>query len=408
MYTVMDLFCGTGGFSKGFENAGGFRVVYGIDILPIAIKTFQANHPSAYSLCGDIREIRRSQVSEATGLKAGDIDVIIGGPPCQGFSSIRPFRSSTDDDPRNSLFEEFASYVNYFRPKVLVFENVVGLATYHNGDTIATILHTFDSLGYDCDWRILNAANYGVPQKRERLILLGVQKGGNIRFPSVTHYASGNTIGYRDHSRMMQSYADDVLSQIESMRRPFLPAVTVRQAIDDLPPIKSGEVTTHYSSRPKNAYQRDRRKDVPDDQLTLHNATKHSKKMLEIIRYSGDNIKCIPEGMVTSGFSSSYSRLRGDEPAVTLTVNFVHPASNKCIHPDLDRALTPREGARIQSFDDDFIFAGNRTQIVKQIGNAVPPLLGKALAKSVLEALEGSVPEEKSITQLPKQLSLGV
>ena len=206
----------------------------------------------------------------------------------------------------------------------------------------------------------------------------------------------------------MQSYADDVLSQIESMRRPFLPAVTVRQAIDDLPPIKSGEVTTHYSSRPKNAYQRDRRKDVPDDQLTLHNATKHSKKMLEIIRYSGDNIKCIPEGMVTSGFSSSYSRLRGDEPAVTLTVNFVHPASNKCIHPDLDRALTPREGARIQSFDDDFIFAGNRTQIVKQIGNAVPPLLGKALAKSVLEALEGSVPEEKSITQLPKQLSLGV
>lgn len=212
---------------------------------------------------------------------------------------------------------------------------------------------------------------------------------------NITHYASGNTIGYRDHSRMMQSYADDVLSQTESTRRPLLPAITVRQAIDDLPPIKSGEVTTHYSSRPKNAYQRDRRKDVPDDQLTLHNATKHSKKMLEIIRYSGDSIKCIPEGMVTSGFSSSYSRLRGDEPAVTLTVNFVHPASNKCIHPDLDRALTPREGARIQSFDDDFIFAGNRTQIVKQIGNAVPPLLGKALAKSVLEALEGSVPEEK-------------
>ncbi|UQE63917.1 DNA cytosine methyltransferase [Bifidobacterium animalis] len=406
MYTVMDLFCGTGGFSKGFENAGEFRVVYGIDILPIAIKTFRANHPTAYSICGDIREIRRSQIAEATGLKSGDVDVIIGGPPCQGFSSIRPFRSSAEDDPRNTLFEEFASYVNYFRPKVLVFENVVGLATYHNGDTISTIMHTFDSLGYDCDWRILNAANYGVPQKRERLILLGVQRGGNIRFPDVTHYTSTNTIGFHDHSRMMRSYTTDLLGNTDLPPKLILPAVTVRQAIDDLPPIKSGETATCYSSKPHNKYQLDRKKDVPDNNLTLHSATKHSPKMLEIIRYSGDNINCIPKGLVTSGFSSSYSRLRGDEPAVTLTVNFVHPASNKCIHPDLDRALTPREGARLQSFDDDFIFMGNRTQVVKQIGNAVPPLLGKAIAKSVLEALKDCVPKEKSITHTPEQLTL--
>lgn len=128
--------------------------------------------------------------------------------------------------------------------------------------------------------------------------------------------------------------------------------------------------------------------------------------MFEIIRYSGDNINCIPKELVTSGFSSSYSRLRGDEPAVTLTVKFLHPASNKCIHPDLDRALTPREGARLQSFDDDFIFTGNRTQVVKRIGNAVPPLLGKAIAKSVLEALKDCVPKEKSITHTPEQLTL--
>lgn len=390
MYKVMDLFCGTGGFSKGFEDTGKFEVVHGIDILPIATKTFQANHPTAYTVCGDIRKVRRSQVSEATSLGRGDVDVIIGGPPCQGFSSIRPFRSSEDDDPRNSLFEEFASYVNYFRPKVLVFENVVGLATYKNGNTIDAILNTFESLGYDCDWRILNAANYGVPQKRERLILLGVQKGGAIDFPAMTNSTSASTIGYHDHSKMMNRGLT-LEQQIELMGSPLPPAITVREAIDDLPPIGSGESATHYSALPKNSYQKDRRGDVPDDKLTLHKATNHSKKMLDIIKYSGDNIYCIPKGMVTSGFSSSYSRLRGDEPAVTITVNFVHPASNKCIHPDLNRALTPREGARLQSFDDDFIFMGTRTQIVKQIGNAVPPLLGKALAYSVLDSLEGRV-----------------
>lgn len=384
MFTMMDLFCGTGGFSKGIENAGEkgeFSVVHGIDILPVATKTFQLNHPEAYTVCEDIRKVRRSQVSEKTGLKQDDVDVIIGGPPCQGFSSIRPFRSSHDDDPRNSLFEEFASYVNFFRPKVLVFENVVGLATYKHGETISRILDTFDSLGYDCDWRILNAANYGVPQKRERLILLGAQRGGKIAFPNPTHYFRGSTIGCKDHSRMM------ITTATESS---LLPAVTVDQAIDDLPQIQSGECCTHYVDRPMTDYEIKRRAGLPDDMLTLHSATRHSKKMLNIIKYAGDNISCIPEGLVTSGFSSSYSRLRGDEPSMTITVNFVHPASNKCVHPHLNRALTPREGARIQSFDDDFQFAGTRTQIVKQIGNAVPPLLGKAIGRSVLDALNGT------------------
>jgi DNA (cytosine-5)-methyltransferase 1 len=115
----------------------------------------------------------------------------------------------------------------------------------------------------------------------------------------------------------------------------------------------------------------------------MHSSTIHTPKMLEIIRHSGKNISSIPPHLITSGFSSSYSRLDGDEPSVTITVNFVHPASNRCIHPEQDRALTPREGARLQSFDDIFDFAGNRTEIVKQIGNAVPPLLGKAIAESI-------------------------
>ena len=161
---VMDLFCGTGGFSKGFENTGAFRVVYGIDVLRVAMETFRLNHSQAVALEADIREVRLRSVSHRTGLARGEVDVIVGGPPCQGFSSIRPFRSATEDDPRNSLFEEFAAYVNYFRPQVFVMENVVGLATHNQGTTIEQIQECFDGLGYTSDWRIINAAHFGVPR----------------------------------------------------------------------------------------------------------------------------------------------------------------------------------------------------------------------------------------------------
>lgn len=386
MLKVMDLFCGTGGFSKGFEATNQFEIVHGIDVLPVAVETFRANHPRAFSVAGDIRRVRRSDVAQATGLKRGEIDVIVGGPPCQGFSSIRPFRSSNEDDPRNSLFEEFSGYVNFFKPRALVMENVVGLATYENGRTIELILDTFSSLGYDCDWRILNASNYGVPQKRERLILVGVQRGGKFEFPAVTHSSPAKAIGHRDRSRMhtVATEQPTLFDSGELAERPS--AITVREAISDLPLVNSGESADLYSSVPENDYQAARRANLTDE-LSLHSSTRHSEKMLEIISHSGDNISCIPKHLISSGFSSCYSRLRADEPSVTITVNFVHPASNKCIHPYLDRALTPREGARLQSFDDNFEFRGSRAQIVKQIGNAVPPLLGQAIARSMKTAL---------------------
>ncbi|MGN7187740.1 DNA cytosine methyltransferase [Microbacterium enclense] len=389
MLKVMDLFCGTGGFSKGFENSFGFEVVHGIDVLPTSVETFRANHPGALAVSGDIRKVRRTEISERTGLKRGDVDVIIGGPPCQGFSSIRPFRSSLDDDPRNSLFEEFASYVNFFRPRALVLENVVGLATYEKGATIDRIVETFSKLGYDCEWKILNASNYGVPQKRERLILIGIERGGRIEFPEVTHSSASRTIGHRDRTRMQSgSRTPTLFDKLDLASLP--PAVTVREAIDDLPIVNSGEVAEFYTSPPRTDFQAARRR-RSGERLALHSSTRHSARMLEIIRHSGDNISSIPPHLISSGFSSCYSRLRGDEPSVTVTVNFVHPASNKCIHPDLDRALTPREGARLQSYDDDFVFRGSRAQIVKQIGNAVPPLLGEAIARGVLASLGAEV-----------------
>lgn len=375
---VMDLFCGTGGFSKGFEHTGLFEVVYGIDVLPFSVKTFKLNHTGAFSVAGDIRRQSRAAVAETMGLYRDELDVVIGGPPCQGFSSIRPNRSTNYDDPRNTLFEEFAAHVGYWRPKALVFENVVGLATHKGGADLAAVQTEFDALGYDTDWRILNAANFGVPQKRERLIMIGVRRGAAIRWPSPTHGGRFRTIGHRQRDRMLRPADVDLFSDLAELP----PALTVMDAIGDLPPVESGSEANRYQTPAQNDYQAERRSSTQE--LTLHKSTRHSERMMEIIRHSGPNISYIPEHLINSGFSSCYSRLGAHEPAPTITVNFVHPASNKCIHPVQNRALTPREGARLQSFDDDFRFAGdNRSVISKQIGNAVPPLLGEVLGREV-------------------------
>lgn len=165
---------------------------------------------------------------------------------------------------------------------------------------------------------------------------------------------------------------------------PLLPAVTVMDAIHDLPPVQAGEQVSDYDDNViLTEYEAMMRGD--ESRLTLHHATAHTPKMLEIIQHAGHNRHQLPDGLTTSGFSSSYSRLDPNSPSVTLTVNFVHPSSNRCIHPYQNRALTPREGARLQGFPDSYIFQGTRTQIIKQIGNAVPPILGKVIAEAIYQ-----------------------
>ncbi len=372
-YGILDLFCGTGGFAYGFEkHSSRLRVVAAIDNAVYATATTAANHLKCHVLHDDIRNIKPSYLGQV--VNGRQIDLIIGGPPCQGFSSLRPFRSSDEDDPRNGLFETFALYVSKLRPRVFVMENVVGLLTFNQGDTLSTIEKCFRQLGYSTDWRILNAAHFGVPQKRERFIMIGRRDRGPISFPSPTHAYLGKGIGYRDRSRMITGHVD-------------LPAaLTVMDAIGDLPPVEPGKQVARYRKKPATQYQIDRRGACSE--LTHHVATNHNPKLLEVIRHAGDNINSIPEDMVSSGFSSCYSRLNPNEPANTITVKFTSPASSRCIHPFQDRAITPREAARLQGFDDSFHFCGSKTDIAYQIGNAVPPLLGQAIAEPVLKMLD--------------------
>ncbi len=373
VYGILDLFCGTGGFGHGFaSHSHRFKLLAAIDVEADPAATTQANHPDCVVLQKDIRLVKPSQLRKL--IQGRRVDVIIGGPPCQGFSSLRPFRSSNDEDPRNSLFEQFASYVNYFRPRIFVMENVLGLLTYNDGATLGAIQHCFASMGYYTDWRILNAAHFGVPQKRERFVMIGSLGSDLVAFPTPTHRFDGRGIGYKDKSRMLAG--SDTLPA----------AITTIEAIGDLPPVASGEERTSYTQKPRCSYQDERR--ARSKTLALHCATKHNARLLQIIKYSGRSISSLPKGMITSGFSSSYSRLDPDLPANTITVKFTSPASSKCIHPFQDRAITPREAARIQSFDDDYVFVGSKTSIAYQIGNAVPPLLGRAIAKPVLELLD--------------------
>lgn len=368
---VADLFCGTGGFSHGFVKSGEFRVVLGIDIKKDAVKTFSANNPGALAIADDIRNLRVRDLAERLGGQRGAIDIIVGGPPCQGFSSIRPYRSINEDDRRNNLFEQYTVFVDFFRPKFVVFENVVGLLRHKKGATLQAIRVAIEAMGYSTDLAVLNAVHYGVPQRRERVILLGRKGRAQPSLPSPTHSFNGRGMG-GDWSMRTLPLFDPELS----------PAVTVEDAIGDLPAVEAGAGATEYLPNAKASVYAKARRNMCKE-LTLHSATKHTARMIEIIRLAGANRWALPDGITTSGFSSCYSRLTGDEPSTTITVNFVHPASNRCIHPVQDRALTPREGARIQSFDDSFIFCGSRTQIVKQIGEAVPPLLGWAIAESI-------------------------
>ncbi len=360
---AIDLFCGAGGLSVGLSTAG-FHIVLANEIETDFANTFAANHPETEVLCDDIHEIDFQQKLKSLNIKPGEVFLVCGGPPCQGFSTVG---SKNKRDPRNSLFYEFIRSISETSPQYVLFENVAGFRQLYKGEAYFTLIKELNNLGYDCASRIVDASDYGLPQQRKRTIVIGWKKGLTpVSFPFPTH---GEECDLFDTTRKL----------------------TIMDAISDLPPLKPGESASEYLSPPKNQYQQKLRNGAKT--LTEHNCSNYGGKMRKILELipPGGCVHDLPiELRPKSYFSNTYARILPDRPAPTITRNFGTPSSSRCIHPFQNRALSTREGARLQSFPDDYVFIGSKTSKNLQIGNAVPPLLGEILGKQIIEAIRSN------------------
>ena len=353
-YRVLDLFSGCGGLSCGLDQVDGIKTCVALDFEQKAIATFEKNFPGVTCICGNIcdEEIKKQVVESSIKNK---VNMIVGGPPCQGFSMKG--KKLGLDDPRNFLFLEYVDLVKRIQPEVFVIENVKGLVATENHYFINQIYEKFQELGYGLNHDILNAYNFGVPQTRERTIIIGVKNG-----------------------------------RIESMPSgDGLPKRTVRDAISDLSYLNSGEGSdlSDYANDPQTEYQKLLRGDTA--QLHNHKASNHAQvaiDKLKMIPAEGDK-SSLPESLHgRQKFKTTWGRLVWDKPSPTIDTRFDTPSNGRNSHPYLHRAITPREAARIQSFPDNFVFYGNKCAICKQIGNAVPPLLAKAIGEHIIKSLK--------------------
>ena len=347
MQNVMDLFCGCGGLSKGFIDAG-FNVVLGIDNDDAALQTFLHNHPNAAAMNLDLSNNEAFNLIDKE-LLDKSVDVIVAGPPCQGFSLSGP---RNFDDDRNKLYLAVIEAVKRYKPKAFVIENVIGMATLYGGQVKEEIINRFSKLGYNVKSEILCAADYGVPQLRKRLIFVGVKKEyGQFTFP-----------------------------------KPYLSPeqyITCSDAISDLPDRvdELGLEEDEYIDNPKTDYQWKMR--GLNNVLYNHVATAHTQMVKETIALvpDGCNYKSLPKGVGESRrFNEAWTRYSSNKPSKTIDTGH-----RNHFHYKHNRVPTIRENARLQSFSDDFRFFGNKTQQNRQVGNAVPPLLGYALAQELKE-----------------------
>jgi DNA (cytosine-5)-methyltransferase 1 len=387
---LIDLFCGAGGFSAGLSlSSDDFTVVGGIDMEESAVDTFNANHPHANGVVGDISSISPNEFAEQSNIK--QVDLIIGGPPCKGFTSIRPNRSSDEIDYRNYLYQDYLNYVEHFQPEMFVLENVPAIInhTINDENILTKILQDIEDLGYKYEWKMLNSAFYGTPQARTRFILIGVKNPNTeISFPTPTHSFHDEEIQsqrliHRDHT---------ITPEIGTKK----PVVTTLEAISDLPYIEAGETLNEYETEPQNEFQQNilttpDGKLLTGTELTQHRATNHSDEMVEILKEARFGRSEIPEDLrPPTGYEATYSRQYPDQPSTTLTTEYTTAGATRCVHPDFSvaRALTVREGMRLQSFPDWYEFCGTKTSLTEQVGNAVPPLLAKNIGKTVQQTLK--------------------
>lgn len=344
---VIDLFAGVGGLSLGFEKAG-FKIAIANEFDPSIAKSYEHNHKGTKMVVGDITKL---DLEETFKSYKGVTDVIIGGPPCQGFSQ-KGMRKSIKD-PRNFLFKHYVKVVELVRPKYFVMENVPNLLTTEGGFFKKEIYDLFGSLGYHLESGVLNASDFGVPQNRRRAVIIGKLNEDGPKLPE-----------------------------------PLNKTTTIWDAISDLNYLNSGEgqEVSEYKFEPQSEYQRKLR--ANSTELHNHVSTKHSAVTLKRLAMipPGAGKEVLPADQRTKSiYSGTWTRMKTDEISVTITTRFDTPSSGKFTHPFLNRALTVREAARIQSFPDDFVFVGTKSSQMKQVGNAVPPLLAQAIAGVIMK-----------------------
>ena len=384
----IDLFCGAGGITHGFHQAG-YHCLYANDLMPEAIETFRHNHPTTRAECKPIEEVNAATLRRSLGLRSGELDVLVGGPPCQGFSINAPSRFLKD--PRNSLFKHYARFVEEFTPKAFVFENVPGLLSMADGAVFENILQVFNDLGYQLSVKILFGPHYGIPQERWRLILLG-SVFGEIEHPHPTHFAKGRANFRGGGSLTLQLDATDA--------KRLTPAVTVGEAIRDLPRLNMGEGAEEvgYTTDTSSSYALRLRN--PDGVTFNHVAAKLSKQNVERMQHvpPGGSWRDIPHELLPRGMQQArksdhtkrYGRLSFDGFSGTVLTK-CDPHWGTVFLPDQDRTLSVREAARLQSFPDHYRFLGSRVSQYVQVGNAVPVMMAMAIAKAVRQHLESKL-----------------
>ena len=352
-FRILDLFCGAGGLSWGMHKNPHFKTMVALDFDAKAAETFKKNMPETEVIVGDITNSETKERIVKLAKKAR-VNMLVGGPPCQGYSMKG--KKLGLKDPRNFLFREYLDFVDKLQPDVFVIENVKGLLLSANGWFKEEIVQTIESLGYTVRFRILNASDFGVPQSRERAIFI-CSKHGPIDLPICSN------------SRK----------------------TTVRDAISDLAYLESGEgeFEQDYTTKPSSEYQIQMRSG--SKKLYNHKASNHKQIAIEKLKLipPEQGKEYLPEEMHgNQKFKTTWGRLKWDEVSPTIDTRFDASSNGTNNHPFLNRAITPREAARIQSFDDCFVFYGSKVYIRKQIGNAVPPLLAKAIADQIAKTFD--------------------
>lgn len=376
-YEVIDLFSGAGGLTTGFHLAG-FESICAIDINAKALATYKHNYPDTKIVHQNICEVNPADLRLCLGLQREELAALIGGPPCQGFSRNIPAGYRYLNDSRNQLYRTFLEFVQEFRPLYVVIENVPEILKAYDGVVRNEITAQLEVQGYKVTSASLNSANYGIPQTRARAFFLA-SLDKFLPFPKPTHFGE-----IRSDYRATKSCSQLTLFQSSNVSS----IVTVRDAIGDLPPLNAGQEydDENYPFPPQTAYQAM----IRNGSIKLVNHVARALSSIQMSRVrileEGQDARDLPPELAPKKhYSGAYGRLYWDKPARTITRWVFHPGSGRFFHPTQNRTITIREAARLQSYPDNFHFLGSYTDMASQIGESVPPLLGKVLAASILQ-----------------------